>query len=87
MARITWKDGQYSSTYGYVGKLRLFSLAYRTRRDDPTYTLRSDLQGFTSQEWKDNDAKTLKARAERVLEAFVSELGAVFPDSSLPEKG
>jgi hypothetical protein len=85
MARITWKDGGYSSEDGFVGKLRLFTISYRTRREDPAHGLRSDLQGFTSQTWKHDDRDVLKARAERVLEAYVRELGAVFPDSPKKE--
>jgi hypothetical protein len=83
MARITWKDGEYASATGHVGRLRLFTISYKTRRADPDFTLSTDLMGFTTQEWKNDDENVLKERAERVLEAFVKELGAVFP-ASLP---
>jgi hypothetical protein len=83
MHRITWKKDKYAGEEGYVGQLRLFSIAYRTRRDDPTYSLRAEsMQGFSPQVWKDDDINVLKSRAERILEAYVRELGAVFPDSS-----
>jgi hypothetical protein len=85
MPRITWNDNKYAGEDGYVGRLRLFSISYRTRRDEPTYTLRCDLQGFTAKEWKDDDTDVLKTRAERILRAFVRELGAVFPADSSEE--
>lgn len=79
MSHITWKSGQYSSTNGSVGRLTLFTISYKTRREDPDYTLSTTLQGFKSREWKNDDEGVLKAKAEKVLEAFVAELGAVFP--------
>lgn len=79
MSRITWKSGQYSSTNGSVGRLALFTISYKTRREDPNYTLSTILEGFKSREWKNDDEGALKAKAEQVLEAFVAELGAVFP--------
>ncbi|WP_101790999.1 hypothetical protein [Nonomuraea indica] len=85
MARITWKETKYAGEDGYVGRLRLFSISFGSRRDEPTYRLSSDLQGFSPKAWKDDAADVLKARAERILEAYVRELGAVFPDSSSEE--
>lgn len=79
MARITWKTGKYDGANGTVGKLSLFSISWKTRREDPKYTLRTTLQGFAGQQWQDDDPKVLEARAERVLVAFVTELGAAFP--------
>lgn len=85
MARITWKDGGYSSMFGCVGGLRLFSIDWKTRREDLNYLLTTDLDGFSGEKWQDNDADVLKARAEQVLEEYVHRLGAVFPDS--PKEG
>jgi len=79
MSRIAWKSSQHSSENGSVGRLTLFTISYKTRREDPTYTLSTTLQGFKSREWKNDDEDVLKATAEKVLEAFVAELGATFP--------
>ncbi|MEV8634351.1 hypothetical protein AB0395_22115 [Streptosporangium sp. NPDC051023] len=79
MARITWKDSKYGGRDGYVGRHQFFSIAWKTRRDDPNYTLTSTLDGYRRLAEKNDDANVLKGEAEKVFEAFVAELGAVFP--------
>ncbi len=81
MARIVCTDAQYGGVDGSAGKLRrLFTITWKTQRSDPDYMMRTTLQGFTAQVWKNDDPEALKLIAERVLEKFVEELGASFPD-------
>lgn len=82
--RINWVEGKYSETSGFVGRHRLFSISWKTRRTAPDWTLDVLLPG-SGQSIESSDKDALKAEAEELLEHFVASLGAVFPESgSLP---
>lgn len=78
MNRVTWKRTDSGSGWkGRAGKLQLFAISWRLRSEDPQYVLSSALLGFEGQRWKDDDPEKLQARAERVLTAWLEEIGAV----------
>jgi hypothetical protein len=79
--RITWKQGQYSITSGYVGGLPLFTIAWKTSRAAPDWTLQVDLPGGWEHLASD-DKDALKQRAEAALVVFVERLGASFSEES-----
>jgi hypothetical protein len=77
--RLTWKDGQYSTTEGFAGRgqgVRLFAITWKSRREAPNWLMRCDLPGFTGQEWKDNDKDVLKSRAEAILASWLESVGS-----------
>lgn len=86
MARITWNE-ERASKRGVVGALELFVISWNSTRGEPRHIMQCKLTGFDGPLWKSDDEAELQDRAEVVLAEFVAELGAVFPDSSLPEKG
>lgn len=80
MGRITWTDDRHGAV-GAVGKLHLFTISYKSRRDDPSWIMQCKLLGFDFEYHKSNDMDELKATAEEILTAFVAELGATFNDA------
>lgn len=75
--RLTWKEGQYTSHRGSAGQGRgveLFTVTWKSRREDPDWLMRCYLPGLTSKEWKDNDLKVLQVRAEAVLSAWLESV-------------
>jgi hypothetical protein len=72
-SRLAWTEGKYSTHTGHAGGVRLFNVTWNSRRDDPNYLMRSDLPGL-SQEWKDDDLDVLKAKAERILAAWLAKV-------------
>lgn len=74
--RLTWEQGKFAGFTGRAGKVRLFTVGYRTVRSDPAYNLRCSLPGFDTKAWKDDDPKVLFAKAERLLETWLAQIGA-----------
>ena len=77
MDRLTWTTGEYGVQHGWAGKVALFTIAYRTVSSDPAHTLQSTLPGFNrrGQQWKHDDADALKAKAEKLLTAWLHACG------------
>jgi hypothetical protein len=73
--RITWQAGQHTTHYGMAGGLRLFSITWRSRREDPNWLMRSDLPGHTGHEWRNDDMPALQAQAERILADWLTRVG------------
>jgi hypothetical protein len=69
---LTWAQGQYSTHTGTAGGIRLFSINWKTRREDPNWLMRCDLPGYAGQEWKDDDMDALQASAEEVAAEWIA---------------
>lgn len=77
-ALLSWEDGQYNTSDGKAGPgkgVRLFTISWHSRRDDPDWLMRCDLPGFAGKEWKDDDRDALQARAETVLSTWLDLIG------------
>jgi hypothetical protein len=72
--RLTWIEDPYSYV-GSAGDVRLFSVTWRSRREDPCWLMRSELPGFTGREWKADDKDALLARAEELLGFWLAKVG------------
>lgn len=85
MNRVTWKDGRYSSKYGYAGAVLLFGIYYRTKSTDPRYHLRTELPGFKDRRWEDDDQQILKEKAERILANWFSYVDKERSEPATPD--
>ncbi len=79
MTRIEWQDGQYNTKYGVVDGLRLFSITWKSRSEDPNWLMRCDLPGYDGREWKNNDDRMLKGAAESTLALWLAKVGGIRP--------
>lgn len=77
---LTWKPGQYNTHTGSAADLRLFSVTWKSRREDPNWLMRSDLPGFEGREWKNDDLAELQGLASAVLAAWLSKITGLFTD-------
>lgn len=73
MKRLTWTPGQYTSHQGHAGRFHLFTIAWKSRREDPDWIMRSYLPQVSG-EWKDNDKGVLEAKAEEILDRWLAEV-------------
>jgi hypothetical protein len=76
---LTWEPGSYNTHTGSAGGVRLFSVTWKSRREDPNYLMRSDLPGYEGREWKDDDREKLQARAEQLLSQWLAKVGGPLP--------
>jgi hypothetical protein len=74
-ARLTWQAGQYTTHHGTAGGLRLFSITWKSRREEPNWLMRTDLPGHAGREWKNDDMAALQAQAERILADWLTRVG------------
>ncbi len=82
MDRITWTIDRHRTMRGSVGGLELFTISPTTIRSGPKYFLRTRLEFYTVDvDMHGDDPDALKDSAERLLVAYVSALGAAFPDA------
>lgn len=74
---IQWKQGQYSTVYGCVGRLRLFNRSWSTNRGDAKpWKLRTDLPGLHGQRWSYATIEECETKAEDLLRQFAAYLWA-----------
>jgi hypothetical protein len=78
MQRILWGQGQYASYYGQIGGFRFFTISWGTKRNDPEpWKLDTDLPIFLAKVKTDFESvDQAKAMAERVMNSFVTKIGA-----------
>lgn len=69
--RLTWEDGAHTSCNGFAGGFRLFSITWKSRRQEPNWLMRCDLPGLAGKEWKNDDLDALKAEAADLLAAWL----------------
>lgn len=82
MSRITWTRLSDSLERGDASKRAVFTLSDLSTADDPLFALGTQLPTGGRILWKRADPEALKKHAEKVLAAFVAELGAVFPTNT-----
>lgn len=75
-AAITWREGHYNSFQGYAGKVRLFTISWRTVRSEPDWLMKTSLPGFDSHAWRDDARIALERLAEDVLDKWLAAIGA-----------
>ena len=67
--KIEWKEGKYGFEYGYIGKIRMFSIGM-SDSDSYKYVLRPSLPGI-----KDNfefpNREQAREKAQEILKEFV----------------
>ena len=74
--RLTWQEGRWQSHEGSAGEVKLFSIHYHTQRGDPAWFLRTELPQLGHMSWKDDSKDALKEMAEKVLDAWLTQIGA-----------
>lgn len=77
--RLTWETSRFAGFNGRAANLQLFTIGYRTVRTDPAWTLRCALPGYDSKTWKDDDPEALYAKAERLLDRWLTQVGNATP--------
>lgn len=71
---ITWKTGQYSARYGFVGKTRVFSTVYgMVRGSDTPWQLKANLPGI-KQTTEHASEEAARAAAETMLRIHLNSL-------------
>ena len=72
---IEWREGNYSTRYGYVDGLHLFTLGWSGDRDrtKPPYQLRTSLPGF-KKDLRVTDLAEADGVAQRILTRFLSRI-------------
>jgi hypothetical protein len=70
---VTWEPSKYAGHRGFAGGIELFTVAWHTRREEPTYSMRTDLPGQGGED-KSDDLEELKAIAERRLAAWLTRV-------------
>lgn len=74
---VDWREGAFGGVTGYVGKLRLFTRSWTTRRgDEQPWKLRSDLPGLVGKQWSYATIEECEAKAEELLRQFAAYLWA-----------
>lgn len=78
MSRIKWTQGAYASKRGNCGGVELFGIHYRTRREQPAYSLSTELPEarLDPERAKNDSPDVLKEYAEQVLDAWLTQIGA-----------
>lgn len=82
MERITWTRSTGIGSSGWTGLVngrRLFTITMSMTRGEG-YVLRTQLPFTLKKAFTTGEDADLKARAERVLDLFVTSLGAVWPE-------
>lgn len=74
--RLKWGTGRWQTETGSADKIALFTIHYKSQRDDPSWFMRTELPGLQHQTWKDESKDELKDTAERVLDAWLTRIGA-----------
>ena len=76
---ITWKPDRFNVHTGSAGDIELFSIYYRTRKDEPAHFMQSKLPGLEGQTWRSDSRDELKKVADEQLAAWLTRIG-VSPD-------
>jgi hypothetical protein len=77
--RLTWQDAQHTTKHGRAGSLRLFTITWKSRREEPNWLMRCDLPGHAGHEWKDDNMVVLQVQAERILDKWLVQVGQPAP--------
>ena len=73
-ATVVWKDSQFSTICGYIGKACIFSIHYSGEQGG--YVLHNHLP-FVKKEIKGDDIKELKVLAPRILGHVIRKLRGI----------
>ena len=77
---ITWQEARYTGFIGTADSIHLFSVNWRTQRNKPDWSLRTDLSGLRHEVWESDDREELYRRAEKILAAWLARVtGAPVP--------
>jgi hypothetical protein len=71
---ITWALGSYSTEHGSAGEVPLFTIAWKTIRSRPDWSMRTVLPDMTGYTWKSNSKDELKAKAEEALAQWLARV-------------
>lgn len=72
--RLEWQRSPYNSENGNAGGIPLFGISWRTQRDKPDWSMHTQLPGLAGETWEHDDKDTLKERAERVLDQWLTRV-------------
>lgn len=85
MSRIAWKEGRYSSYYGFAGKTEVVSVHWRMERNGTNWVVRTgnsiglpipdDLKGS-------DDLSEAKRMAEEAVTRWLASIGARWVEES-----
>ena len=70
---ITWKQGKYSGKYGFVGEVRVFSVAFGMTRSETPWRLNANLPGI-KQVTEHATAEAAERAAETMLRIHLNGL-------------
>ena len=79
MNQIEWREGRYAANSGHVGKLHLFTVAWKSVSTDPNWVMSCMLPGLEGQRWKDDNENVLRELAVQVLADWLQRVFGIRP--------
>ena len=80
MTTLNWREGQYTSSHGYAGPLHVFTISWKTLREDPNWIMACSLPGLEGKRWKHDDREALRERAGRILADWLQQVFGIRPN-------
>ena len=82
MKEIDWKDSQYATRHGSVSGLQLFTISWKSTREDPNWVMSCSLPGLEGERWRDDHETVLIAKAREVLADWLRRVFGILPADS-----
>lgn len=82
---IVWSEGHHTTCNGRVGPLYLFTISWKSTREDPNWVMSCALPGLEGERWKDDDENVLRERAAGVLAHWLRRVFGILPERHADE--